>query len=443
MKLSRRTVLRGAGISIALPWLEAMGERTSKAQAAAPPKRAIFMFSPNGYIQEQWVPTGTETSFTFPADGTLKPLEPHIKDIIILDGVANVAANSGPGDGHERGMGSMLTGTQLSGTGGKVGLGGGISVDQEMVNKLMPPTKLPSLELGVQSRQAGTVWGYSSYKGSAMGLPPENSPAKVFTRLFADFTGGGAATTSTTPDASLMRTAMDRKSVLDTAMRNFTTLNAKLGSTDRAKLQDHFDAIRELEKRVTTTPSAGGGGMASAMCAKPVAPVDGDFLGSGRQQMDLLAMAIACDLTRVSTLQWSNSFGDARPLADITTGHHTISHDSNRKPELARIDGFYAEQFAYLVAKLKAIPEGSGTALDNTVILWSNEVSKGWVHDHVAMPFVMAGRAGGKLRTGRFLKFTGSVPHNNLLVSILNLMDVPATTFGNPKNCTGPLAGLV
>jgi hypothetical protein len=437
MKISRRTVLRGAGVSIALPWLEAMGEKTSNAQTAAAPKRAIFMFTPNGYIQERWVPTGTEESFAFPVDGTLKALEPHIKDIVILDGVSNLAAGSGPGDGHERGMGSMLTGTQLSGTGGKVGLGGGISVDQEMVKQLMPPTKVPSLELGVQSRLVGTVWGYSSYKGSALGLPPENSPAKVFTRLFADFSGGGG---TSTPDTGALQAAMDRKSVLDATMRNFTTLNAKLGAEDRAKLDHHLTTLRELEKRLSTTP---GGGMTSATCAKPAEPTEGDFVTTGRQQMDLLAMAITCNLTRVATLQWSNSFGDARPLPDITTGHHTLSHDSNKKVELAKIDAFYAEQFAYLIGKLKAIPEGSGTALDNTVILWSNEVSKGWEHDHKAMPFILAGRAGGGLRTGRFLKYPGSVPHNNLLVSMLNLMDVPATTFGNPKNCTGPLAGLV
>jgi hypothetical protein len=439
MKISRRTVLRGAGVTIALPWLEAMGEKASQAQAATAPKRAIFMFTPNGYIQERWVPTGTEESFAFPADGTLKALEPHIKDIVILDGVSNLAAGSGPGDGHERGMGSMLTGTQLSGTGGKVGLGGGISVDQEIVNKLMPPTKVPSLELGVQSRLAGTVWGYSSYKGSALGLPPENSPAKVFTRLFADFSGGGGGDTAT-PDTAALQAAMDRKSVLDGAMRNFTALNSKLGAEDRAKLENHLNTIRELEKRISTTP---GGGVASAMCAKPAAPTDGDFVVNGKQQMDLLAMAIACDLTRVVTLQWSNSFGDARPLPDIATGHHTLSHDSNKKVELAKIDEFYAGQFAYLISKLKAIPEGSGTVLDNTVILWSNEVSKGWEHDHASMPFILAGRAGGGLRTGRFLKFTGKVPHNNLLVSILNLMDVPATTFGNPMNCTGLLPGLV
>lgn len=440
MKISRRTVLRGTGVAIALPWLEAMGEKTSMAQAAGPPKRAIFMFSPNGYIEERWVPTGTETSFTFAADGTLKALEPHIKDIVILDGVSNLAAapGTGPGDGHQRGMGSMLTGTQLlKGPNKGAGLASGISVDQEIVNKLMPPTKLPSLELGVQSRQSGTVWGYSSYKGSNLPLPPENSPAKVFSRLFADFTGGGGAST---PDPKALQAALDRKSVLDGAMRNFSTLNAKLGAEDRAKLENHLNTIRELEKRVSTT----GSGMTSAMCTKPAEPTDGgDYVAIGKQQMDLLAMAIACDRTRVATLQWSNSFGDARPLPAITTGHHTLSHDSNKKVELAQIDAWYAEQFAYLISKLKAIPEGSGTALDNTVLLWSNENSKGWLHDHVNMPFVLAGRAGGALRTGRLLKYTGSVPHNNLLVSILNMMDVPATTFGNPMNCTGPLTGLV
>jgi hypothetical protein len=438
MKISRRTILRGAGVSIALPWLEAMEEGAANAQAAAAPKRAIFMFTPNGYIQERWVPTGTETSFTFAADGSLKALEPHINDIVILDGVSNLAAGSGPGDGHQRGMGSMLTGTQLlTGPNKGAGLAGGISVDQEIVKALAPPTKVPSLELGVQSRMSGTVWGYSSYKGSNQPLPPENSPAKVFTRLFSDLPDGGG---TSTPNPDALRIAADRKSVLDSAMQNFRTLNAKLGAADRAKLEQHLETIRDLEGRISKAP---GDGVTSAMCAKPEAPMEADYATTGKQQMDLLAMAIACDSTRVATFQWSNSFGDARPVPSITTGHHTLSHDSNKKVELAQIDTWYAEQFAYLISKLKAIPEGSGTALDNTVLLWSNENSKGWIHDHASMPFVMAGRAGGALRTGRFLKFTGRVPHNNLLVSILNLMDVPATTFGNPMNCTGPLTGLV
>jgi len=439
MRISRRAALASAGITITLPWLEAFNGNSRQARAAADvTKRAVFMFEPNGYIQEEWVPTGTENDFAL--GPSLAALEPHIQDIIVLDGVSNLAAKSGgPGDGHQRGMGSMLTGQQLAtGPNKGAGLAKGISVDQEMVKQLQPPTKFPSLELGVESRMAGTVWGYSSYRAPEEGLPPESSPAKVFERLFSDApaAANGAASTDT---GAVDQLNQDRKSVLDAVMLNYEQLNPKLGLEDRAKLDSHLQTIRELEQRIFLEPAGGGG----ASCATPEAPAGGDYGTTGRQQMDLLAMALACDLTRISTFQWSNSFGDARPIEDITTGHHTLSHDSGERVKLARIDTWYAEQFAYLLDKLKSFPEGDGTLLDNTLILWSNENSKGWEHNHDDMPFILAGRAGGALQTGRFLKYDGKEPHQNLLVSLLNLMDVPATTFGRPESCTGELPLLV
>jgi hypothetical protein len=442
-RLSRRATLRGAGVAIALPWLEAMSSTTRLARAAAP-KRAIFFFSPNGSIRDAWTPTGSETAFTL--SRILKPLEPHIKDIVVLDGVDNVAATKGPGDDHMRGMGCMLTGTELQpgtnkgGCGGCTGggLAGGVSVDQEMVNKLKPPTKFPSLELGVQAGSQGTVWGYSNYKAAGQPLPLENSAGKVFTRVFGEFTGNPA------DDTALMRLRMDRKSVLDAAAKHYEALNPKLGRDDKAKLDAHLAGIRDLEKRVLagSTKTAGMG------CAKPPAPAAAaDFPAIGKQQMDLVTMAVACDLTRIATLQWSNSVGGTRfTWLGATRGHHDMSHDGDgvaeSKEMLTKINVWYAEQFAYLISKLKAIPEEGGTALDNTVILWVNELARGNAHSHPDMPFVLAGRGGGKIKTGRYLKFNGTVPHNNLLVSMLNAMDIQATTFGNPAYCTGPLAGL-
>lgn len=438
MKISRRAVLAGAGVTIALPWLEAMNGGARSARAAAPGviKRAIFVFSPNGYIREEWVPMGSEDAFTL--GPSLQALEPHIQDIVVLDGVSNLAAASGgPGDGHQRGMGSMLTGQQLlSGPHKGAGLADGISVDQEMVSQLQPPTKFPSLELGVEARMQGTVWGYSNYRGSDEGLPLENSPAKVFERLFSD----GVSVDGASPDTGAIdQLNQNRQSVLDAVARNFEHLNPKLGLADRVKLESHLQTIRELEQRIFLEPTGGAG----ASCGTPEVPVEGDFGTTGRQQMDLLAMAMACDLTRIGTLQWSNSFADPRPVEGISEGHHELSHDSGEREKLARIDAWYAEQFAYLIDKLKSIPEGDGTVLDNTVILWSNECSKGWEHNHQYMPYVLAGRAGGALRTGRFLTYDGRMPHQNLLVSMLNLMDVPATTFGRPESCSGELPGLV
>ena len=446
-RLSRRAMLRGAGgVAIGLPFLEIMSPiGRARAQAAAPPKRFIVFFSPDGTIKPAWTPTGSGTSWT--PSRILMPLAANQQHIVVLEGVDNVAATKGPGDDHMKGMGTMLTGTELlPGTtqGGccePSGLAGGISVDQEIANKIGTTTKFKSLELGVQASSSGTVWGYSNYTGSNQPLPPENNPANVFKRVFS------------TLDASatdMQRIQSQRKSVLDAVKQSYGKLNPKLGAYDKAKLDEHLTNIRDLETRITATAVVG------AACVKPAMPTidyraSANFPAVGKLQMDLMVMAMACDLTRVGTLQWEQSVGDVKfSWVDpaITRGHHDMSHDGDTSTDtiemLTKINIWYAEQLNYLIEAMKKIPEGNagGTMLDNTLILWCNELSKGSAHSHPDMPFLLAGHAGGALPGGQFLKFSGTVPHNNLLVSCLNLMDVPATTFGNPAYCTGRLTGV-
>src|SRR5262249_40074681 len=166
----------------------------------------------------------------------------------------------------------------------------------------------------------------------------------------------------------------------------------------------------------------------------------------GRLQMDLLAMAFACDLTRVASLQWSSSVsGTVHTWVGVNRDHHGLSHESDgnadAQEQLVRINRWYAEQLAYLIAKLKQIPEGQGTAFDNTVIVWSNELAKGNAHSHAPLPVVLAGSAGGVFRTGRFLTYDYAY-HNDLLIALLNAFGVATTTFGNPSWCRGPLPNL-
>lgn len=444
VRLSRRAMLRGAGgVAVGLPFMEIM--TSSRPAQAATPKRYITFFSPNGTIQSAWMPQGTETSFTMPR--ILAPLAANQANLVVLTGLNNVVGSGkGPGDAHMRGMGAMLTGTELQrgtlqgGRGDPAGLGGGISVDQAIANGIGTNTKFKSLELGIQSRGGGTVWGYSSYTGPNQPLPPDRDPASVFNRVF------GALGTNNT---DLMRIQSERKSVLDAVIQSYAKLAVKLGSTDKAKLDEHVTNIRDLETRITAPGTESMGGV----CAKPASPTidplaNDNFPQVGRLQTDMLVRAMACDLTRVGTLQWEWSVGQVRHTwADpsINRGHHDISHDGDNNADsqekLTKINVWYAQQFNYLLESLKAIPEGTGTMLDNTMILWCNELSRGNVHSHAPMHYVMAGKAGGALRTGRFLKYNNE-SHNNMLVSMLNVMGIPATTFGNPEYCTGPLPGL-
>jgi hypothetical protein len=326
----------------------------------------------------------------------------------------------------------------MGGAGDPAGLAGGISVDQTIANQIGQTTKFRSLELGVESSGAGTVWGYTSYTGANQPLPPDNNPASVFNRVFGQL--GTSA-------ADLQRIQAERRSVLDAVIAGYGKLNPKLGAADKAKLDQHLTNIRDIETRITAPTAAG------AACRKPAAPTidykaNDNFPAVGKLQMDLLVMALACDLARVGTIQWERSVGDIQfhwvdPTID--RGHHDMSHDADSvadtQEKLTKINTWYAGQLNYLVDSLKAIPEGTGTMLDNTVILWCNELAKGNAHSHSPMPFLLAGHAGGALTGGRFLQFN-KLPHNNLLVSLMNVMGVPGTTFGNPAYCTGPLAGL-
>ncbi len=448
--LSRRTVLRGAGVSVALPWLQAMAPVRNA--YAAGPKRLIVMFTPNGTIREAWAPTGTENAFTL--SRILAPLERHKKDLVVIDGVDNVAAASakGPGDGHQTGMGCMLTGIELlPGTtkGGcsacpPAGLAGGPSVEQEVVRKTKPGTRFPSLELGVQAGAAGTAWGYMSYRGPNVPLPPDNSPKSVYDRIFSDLLIAGQDNTVAT---QLRR---DRKTVLDAVLKNYKILSPKLGTEDRHKVEAHLSTVDELQQRL----SAPGNDVpvSAEACVRPTVPAfdykaNDNFPKVGLAQMDLLTMAFACDLTRVASMQWENSVGGTRfSWLGASRGHHDLSHDpdstADSKEMLTKINIWFSEQLAVLIDKLKAVKEGDGTLFDSTMILWVNELSRGNAHSHPDMPFLLAGSAGGAIRTGRFLKYTGTVSHNNLLVSVLNAYGVDTRTFGNPAYCTGPLAGL-
>jgi hypothetical protein len=227
-------------------------------------------------------------------------------------------------------------------------------------------------------------------------------------------------------------------------------VSAHLGASDRQRLDAHLTAVREIETRLTTDLAVANPACHDPAVASVAAQTNDAFPNVGTLQMQLLVMALACDLTRVASLQWSRSVSQTRfSWLGIAQGHHDLSHrsddDAVAVDKLTRINRWYAQQLATLVGLLKATPDANGgTLFDSTLILWSNELAKGNIHSRHNAPYVLAGSAGGALRTGRFLSYDGQeLPHNNLLVSLLNAMDVPDTTFGKPEWCTGTLPGLL
>jgi len=438
----RRAVLRGAfGAAIGLPWLESLVSRRARAASTTFPTRFVVMFSPNGTLPARWTPTGSASNFNL--SPILSPLAAHQGDLVVIQGVDQ---RGGGGDGHQNGIGGMLTG-QLLNPGPFAGVGSapagwpnGPSVDQRVAEVLGNDTKLRSLELGVQVGPADN-WGRMVYRAANQPQPPEDDPAQVYATVFADLHADPVA---------LAALRARQKSILDAVGAQYARVGARLDAADRARLDQHLTAGREIEMRLTV-PFAS----ATSFCHDPTPPAaattrNDDFPAIGALQLDLLVMALACDITRVASLQWSRSVSQVRFTwldPAITQGHHDLSHKPDNDPDavdsLTRINRWYATQLATLMDKLAAVPEGDGTLLDHTLILWSNELAIGNVHSRTDAPYVLGGRAGGRLATGRFLKYPGDVPHNNLLVSLLNAMGIPDQTFGKPDWCTGPLPGLV
>jgi len=439
--LSRRAFVRSAGgLALGLPLMDSLRAR---AQEGTFPKRLVLMYTPNGVIHSGWFPLNVASETSFGLNQAHAPLEPYKNRLLLLGGVdLKVAADpNNPGGPHQRGIGTLFTardlqsGTFADGCGRLAGWANGISVDQEVAQHVGQDTLFASLELGVRALD-NDVQGRISYAGPGVPLPPMNQPADVFTRLLTGFT-------ERTPELDAI--AAEKKSVLDAVQGQFETLSGRVGADDRVKLEQHLEIVREIERRMTA-------GASGASCTTPEQPPaldpnsETDMPAIAELEIDLLAMAFACDLTRVASFQISTSLNRIRyPWLDSPGEGHTLSHsgpsNAQASAELVKRAAWHSSLVARLFDRLSEIPEGDGTALDNTLFVWGNEVSEGNVHSHVNMPFLLAG-GGWYFRTGRYIQYQGA-SHSDLLVSILNAMGVPASTFGLPEYCTGELTGLV
>lgn len=452
-RFTRRSFLRGAGgLSVALPFLS-MGMPGSEAfgQDMAPgdhPKRVVFLFHPNGVIADGWFPTagasGNENDFTLNA--VHKTLEPFKSKLVMVQNVDMQVGGVGPGGMHQQGMGGLLTNRPLnSGTfrgnaGLLAGYASGISIDQYLANRVAGDTPYKSLELGVRAdHHAGAeVMTRLSYLGADQPLPPQNDPVEVFNALFSD---------QMTQPAMLDEINARRQSVLDSVNAQFSSLSSRVGYEDRLRLENHQFLMRDLERRIQLE----GGGM---QCGAPDAPADLEpdsketMEAITRNQLDLLALALSCDITRVATFQFSNAWNKLLfPWIDSNIEGHTLSHagpsNAAYNTQWVKRTEWYAEQLAYFLDRLDSIPEGDGTLLDNTVIVWTSEVARGNTHSWRDMPIMLAGGAGGAWQTGRYITYSSPQPMANLYVSLLNVFGIEEQSFGDERFCTGTLSGLV
>lgn len=440
-ELSRRTVLRGVGVAMSLPWLDAMGSPSawadSPTEGKAAPNRMAFFYVPNGKNMADWTPKTEGTDFELPS--ILEPLAPVKDKLLVLTGLAaDKARANGDGAGdHARALASFLTGAQARKTDG-TDIRAGISVDQVAASRIGDRTRLASLEIGCEhGAMAGNCdSGYScvysstmSWRSATQPLPKEVNPKLAFERLFA-----------TAPDAQVAQRNARRKSILDFVQEDSKDLAGRLGVNDVRKLDEYFSAIRDIELRIERAEKLPPVKAPDYAVPTGIPVVYDEHI---RLMCDLMVLAFQADVTRVITCVMANEGSNkAYPFIDVPEGHHDLSHHGNdaaKKEKIRKINLFHTKQLAYLLEKLNKTPEGDGTLLDHAMIAYGSGNSDGNAHNHDDLPIVLAGGGCGTLKTGRHIRYSKETPLNNLWLAMLNRMEVDLTQLGDSS---GELANL-
>jgi hypothetical protein len=431
VRLSRRTMLKGAGCAMALPLLEAMTpSRALAAASAKAPVRMAFISFPNGAIMDAWRPIGEGSAYEF--GPTMQPLAEIKSHVTVLTGLAQengFAKGDGAGD-HARSSASLLTGAHPVKTSG-ANIRVGQSVDQAAAERVGHLTRLPSLELGIdRGRDAGSCdSGYScaysnaiSWKNATTPMAKEINPRLVFERLFGNTLSG----------SNPSRRSRVRQSVLDLVSEQASDLKNRLGSTDQHKIDQYFTSVREIEQRITRAASTEP--VEAPEFATPN-EIPSDSQEHIRLMYDLMALAFQTDSTRIITFNSANE-GSNRPykMVGVNDGHHELSHhrnDPEKVEKLKKIDQFLIGEFARFLKNLEAVPEGKGTLLDNCMVMYGSGLSDGNRHRHDDLPILLAGRAGGTIQSGRHVALSGGAPLNNLFLSMLDRMGAGVSTLGD------------
>lgn len=451
LNLTRRSMLRGAGsIAIALPWLEIMTPTKAYSQQYNLAKRFLTVYTPGGTVRDKWASSGSETSFNF--GPILQPLNSLKSKILIPHGLD---MKSAIGEQHQAGIVALLTGTPQNAA--RNDYSGGPSLDQVIANRIGGDTPLKSLQIAIRwatGKSHGLLHPINALNFEDNGrfnpIPPRLDPQQIWNDMFGQLD-------NTDPEALALLNR--RKSVLDFVGKRYQSLSQQLGMADRSRLEQHLTKIREIEKALQNEVVSGGA------CVKPTQVDTSDYnpksglnssdTGSikdnrtdaaipkvGRLMMDMIVMAMACDITRVASLQWTDTEAKHTfPWLNLSDHHHYYQHDGGFRPtECQKIYTWYAEQHAYLLQKMAAVDMGGHSLLDESVVFIGSELSDPPTHDKKNMPFLLAGNGGG-LRTGRMLNFNGR-SHNDLLSGILNLFGANVNSFGAANFSSGAITNL-
>ena len=422
--LSRRTFLRGAGVAVGLPFLDAMVPAwTALAQTAASPKpRMGFMYLPHGAIMEQWTPAAEGKAFELTP--ILKPFAPFQKQLTIISGLENKPAIAPP-------VHALNPGTWLSCVTPRAGQDpyGGVTVDQIAAAHIGQDTPLPSLEVATEGRGGGGAcdrnFGCSygatiSFRTPTTPLPMESDPRKLFERLF----GQG--------DTAEERKAISKQysSILDLVTREAADLQKTLDAPDRARLGDYLESVREIERRVQKMEAQD-----LSSLDLPDVPVGANFDQRLNLMFDMIALAYQANLTRVFTYMMAGEGSNVTyNHIGVSDAFHPLSHhqnDKSRKERLVRIQTYHSQAFAKFLTKLAAMPDGDGSVLDHSIMLYGSNMSNSNAHDEFPLPTIVVGGGSGKIKGGQHLKYPDRTPLANLHLTLLDRAGVPVDKIGN------------
>jgi hypothetical protein len=442
--LARRTFLRGMGTAIALPFLDSMIPAMAATVGGKPPVRLGFVYVPNGIIPKDWLPKTEGTGFEFMP--TMKPIEPFREKLLVLSNLAQVngrALGDGGGD-HARAGATWLTGVHPKKTQG-VDIHVGISADQIAAKEMAKSTQFASLEIGLEEPYlaGGCDSGYScaytntiSWRSPTTPNPVEISPRAVFERLFGD---GG----TTDPAVRMKRSQQDR-TILDYVSADLARMQPGLGARDKSKLDEYFESIRDIERRIQKAEQQAAT-MKMPVMERPVGIPD-SFEEHAKLMADLMVIAWQTDMTRVVTFMMARE-GSNRSYREIGVpdGHHSVTHHQNDPEKIAKtqkIDEHHVKAFAYLLKRLDETKDGDGTLLDHSMILYGSSIRDGNVHDHHDLPLVLAGGKAAGIKSGRHIRYKPETPMNNLLLTLLDKSGVPGETLGDSTGKVDQLSGV-
>lgn len=439
--LPRRTFLRGLGATVALPLLDAMVPAlAAQARSAAKPvKRLGFIYIPNGVVMDRWTPTGDGTALTL--SPTLQPLERFRDRMTVISGLGHKQAESlGDGNGdHSRATTTWLSGVHPKRTEG-ADVRNGTTADQIAARELGAETPLPSLEIALEANNlvGNCDIGYScvymntiAWRTPTTPLPMENNPRVVFERLFGE---GGSG------QSRLAQMRKDR-SILDSVVQDALRLDRTLGAEDRSTLAQYLDTIRDVEQRIAKAEARS----ADSPLALPDRPlgIPETFEEHIHLMFDLEVLAFRADITRVVSFLLGRELSQrTHPQIGVVDPHHAISHhqdDPEKIAKLAKINAYHVQMLSYFVERLHETPDGDGTLLDHSLLLYGGGISDGNLHNHSPLPLALIGGGAGTLAGGRHLTYAKDTPMANLLLSVLEKVGVRTDRLGDS---TGRLTHL-